>query len=129
MNRNDRRSQMIKKLAVVSFVSAVSFLSAPYAYCGDLADTARAAASLTGVKGNVAVGVNSGSGKADIKAESEGQGSVANAGLGVVDAKSGGTGKEVNLAVGVNTAKATISATAKGGGKANAGLGVVHSGE
>lgn len=104
----------------------VSMLVITNAYCGDIGDAANAVTGLTSIQGNGAVGVNSGSGKANISSEATGKGSRANAGLGVVDAKSS-SGKSVNLAVGVNTAKADIKAKAASGGTANAGLGVVSS--
>lgn len=113
---------LLKKLALVG----VFFSFAMGAYAGDIGDAANAAASLGSMHGNLAVGVNSGSGDATIKANASGKDSVANAGLAVVDTKSGG-GKSLNVAVGVNTAKANINATAKNGGTANAGLAVTRS--
>lgn len=104
---------------------SISMFALTNGYCGDIGDTAKAVTGLTSVQGNAAVGVNSGSGDANIEAlSSGGANSAANAGLAVVDTKAG-TGKSVNIAVGVNTAKANIKAQSTGGGTANAGLGVI----
>lgn len=106
------------------FVAALAFSSIAMssAYCGDIGDAATAAGKLTSVQGNAAVGVNTGTAK--IKSEATTKGSVANAGLAVIDTKSG-SGKSLNLAVGVNTSEADIAAKSSGG-TANAGLAVIR---
>jgi hypothetical protein len=106
------------------YIAALAFSSMAMssAYCGDIGDAATAASKLTSVQGNVAVGVNTGNAK--IKSEATARDSVANAGLAVIDSKSG-SGKSVNLAVGVNTSEAEIAAKSSGG-TANAGLAVIR---
>ena len=114
---------MFKKIAVVT--AALFSIYAPFGYCGDLSDTIGAVKSIAEIKGNAAVGVNTG----DLKLNStaEGRNSVANAGLGVIHTSGAASeGKTINLAVGVNTKAAEIAASAKSGGTANAGLAVVH---
>lgn len=113
--------KIAKKIALIGIFSSLAISSA---YAGDIGDAAGAAASLTSVQGNAAVGVNTGT--ANIKADASGRDSAANAGLAVVDAKASG-GKGLNAAVGVNTGTADIAATAKSGATANAGLAVVRS--
>lgn len=106
------------------YIAALAFSSMAMssAYCGDIGDAASAAAKLTAIQGNAAVGVNTGSAK--IKSEATTKDSVANAGLAVIDTSST-SGKSVNLAVGVNTSDAEIAAKSSGG-TANAGLAVIR---
>ena len=75
---------MIGKLVAALAFSSLAMSSA---HCGDIGDAASAAAQLTSIQGNGAVGVNAGSGSAKIKADSQGNGSAANAGLAVIRAQ------------------------------------------